>query len=269
MFCSNHLSGGRKMSVIVVEKIFGEGKIRFREDGWFCATDAARLFTYKVDNWLRFQDNQELVVEVAKANSNSLESRELEFNHAVSMLVQATRGRYGSTWMHPDLAVPFAMAVNPKFGYWVIQQIKHILVNERQKIEDWNVARNKTKSANKFRNAQVDVFEGRSKANFYKYSTEIWFIVGGSWKDKILRNELTAQELEILQDIERCQALLIELQQDWEELDHNFKRRDILINRVNRLRAGTGMSPIDHGVFWAKAKREYAKKKLLAEYQVG
>lgn len=257
------------MSAVVVEKIFGEGKIRFREDGWFCATDAARLFDYELSNWLKYSDNRGLILAIARNNSNSVESTELEFENALPMLINATRGRYGSTWMHPDLAVPFAMAVNGEFGYWVTQQIKHILLNERQRIEDWNVSRNKTKSANKFRNAQVDVFEGRSKATFYKYSTEIWFIVGGSWKDKILRNELTAQELEILQDIERCQALLIELQQDWEELDHNFKRRDILINRVNRLRAGTGMSPIDHGVFWAKAKREYAKKKLLAEYQVG
>lgn len=257
------------MSATVVEKIFGEGKIRFREDGWFCATDAARLFDYQIQNWVRSESVSKLLVAVANnvSNSNSFKLNELE--SSIDYLVTATRGRYGSTWMHPDLAVPFAMAVNGEFGYWVTQQIKHILLNERQKIEDWNVARNKTKSANKFRNAQVDVFEGRSKANFYKYSTEIWFIVGGSWKDKILRNELTAQELEILQDIERCQALLIEIQQDWEELDHNFKRRDILINRVNRLRAEAGMGPIDHGVFWAKAKREYAKKKLLAEYQVG
>lgn len=223
------------------------------------------MFGKKPANWLELDSTREYIGYYQDFQM----SGNLTFEEFLGSVMHSRRGNSGGTWLHPNLAVEFSRWLNPSFGFWCDQQIKHILLNERQKIEDWNVARNKTKSANKFRNAQVDVFEGRSKANFYKYSTEIWFIVGGSWKDKILRNELTAQELEILQDIERCQALLIELQQDWEELDHNFKRRDILINRVNRLRAEAGMGPIDHGVFWAKAKREYAKKKLLAEYRVG
>lgn len=255
------------MSKDVIEKIFGEGIIRFRPDGWFCATDAAKMFQYKPDNWVRSEAVRGIIIEIASSldYSNSLKLRELELEEAEALLIQTSRGRYGSTWMHPDLAVPFAMAVNPKFGVWVTRQIKHILLDERHKIEQWHAARQGTKESNKFRNSQVDAFEGRSSVQFAKYSTEIWFICSGSFKDRIVREELSVEELRILQDIERCQAFLIEIQQDWNEMDQNYKRREILINRVNRLRAEIGLNPVDHSVFWTKAQEDYARRKEAME----
>lgn len=244
---------------VVIEKLFGENKVRFREDGWFCATDAAKLFDKEVFEWLRLPETSSYIDAYLRFHY-----RENPGNENVILAKRGPVKNGGGTWLHPRLAVVFTRWLNIDFGVWCDAQIQHILTNQRHMIEDWNVARSETKSSNKFRNSQVDAFEGRVTQNFVKYSMELWFICGGSFKNKIEREELTTDELRILRDIERCQAVLIELQQDWCDVDTTFKRRQILINRVNRLRAEVGLEEVDHSVFWNKAQVEYAKKVAAA-----
>lgn len=226
----------------IVKKVFKDSEVRFAPSGWFCATDAARIFGYDLSNWLKYSTNREIIIWAAKSiNSNSVESTELEFEDAKNTLIRSSRGRYGSTWMHPKLAVPFAMALDSVFGCWVITQIEHVLLGEKDQV-DWNAARLATKESNKVRNAVVkQVFEPTTKLPYILQSKEIWYVVTGKFL-KVNREALSEPELRILKDIEYHQAHLLELIEDI----GTEERRNLLIRRVNRLRSELDLPNISH-----------------------
>lgn len=224
----------------IVDKIFGEGNVRFRNDGWFCATDAAKMFGYRLDNWLRYEKNKTIMTAVYR----SLESRDrtsTEYSDAKNALVSTVNGDNGATWMHPSLAPHFAMAIDPDFGVWVGQQIQHILLEERDQV-DWGAARFRTKEANKVRNSTIaQTRKPTNSAEYVKASRELWYLQSGAFKS-VDRDSLSEVQLTLLERLELSQSYLLEA------LPGVSMRavRPLLEDRANNIRQELGLEPLDY-----------------------
>ena len=111
------------MSTELMIKQFQTGelvvKCFFQEDGYFNATQVAKVFGQKPDNWLVLDKTNKLVEAI---------SRKMEIEQ--NQLVISRRGAPetgGGTWMHPRLAVHFAYWLDVDFSIWVGDQIDIIL----------------------------------------------------------------------------------------------------------------------------------------------
>jgi hypothetical protein len=110
-------------------------------DKFFNATELLALYnsdsqtTKRFDDFWRNQNVQEFVKEVENdlilnpANST-------HFNNA-NISWQSTRGRNGSTWMHPYLFVKFAMWLSPKFELQIIKWVYDNLIDFRVDAGDY------------------------------------------------------------------------------------------------------------------------------------
>lgn len=113
--------------------------IRFRSDGWFNATLAAKRYRKKPYEWLRLPDtlaylealgrqHPATAQKVSKAGKSRLAHflSKPEFLQFVAIR-QGGRTDESGTWLHPKLAVRFAQWLNMDFAVWCDMQIDHIL----------------------------------------------------------------------------------------------------------------------------------------------
>ncbi|WP_426344239.1 KilA-N domain-containing protein [Pseudoduganella sp. R-32] len=91
--------------------------VQFTGDGWFNATEVAKRFDKRLDNWLA-NDETQAYLSALGAALNTWNSRDL---------IRVKRGRYGGTWLHPKLAVAFARWLDIRFAVWCDMQIDNIL----------------------------------------------------------------------------------------------------------------------------------------------
>lgn len=143
-------------AIKLVEKLFEGTPVRFDKDGWFSATDAAKLFDYQIQHWYNSPMARRRVISCATKYLNeqglplgifnSSESDELKMEAAKSLLIVSRRGKYsGGTWMHPKLAFWFALALDDTFAEWVKEQIEHIAAGNRDEV-DWYATRYRAKA---------------------------------------------------------------------------------------------------------------------------
>ena len=103
-----------------------------RDDGFINATAMAVAYHKDVSDWLRTDDTWELVSALAsdlgtQINSakkpNSVRTRVSESYPSLVMAKRGSPENGGGTWIHPDLAVPFAQWCNKAFaiqvGRWI------------------------------------------------------------------------------------------------------------------------------------------------------
>jgi len=112
----------------VIQYHYGDLLYSFTTDGWFNATETAKHFGKRLDHWLDNAETLEYIRaldEVATGKpSHILDTRK-------SGYLKIRRGapsRGGGTWLHPDLAVPFARWLDMRFGVWCDRQIKTIML---------------------------------------------------------------------------------------------------------------------------------------------
>lgn len=91
--------------------------VRFNTAGWINATEAARHFGKRPNEWLRLPETQEYMEAVAR-HLNAGGSRNL---------IRTARGRLGGTWLHPKLAVSFARWLSADFAVWCDMQIDALI----------------------------------------------------------------------------------------------------------------------------------------------
>lgn len=106
-----------KVVVGVVERDYNGMSFKFREDGYFNVTHAAKHFGKEVKDFNRLPSTLEYIA----ALSNGTNIPPLE-------LVQSKAGRYGGTWAHPKVAVFFARWLDAKFSVFcdmVIDDLMH------------------------------------------------------------------------------------------------------------------------------------------------
>lgn len=104
-------------STNVVERDYNGTMFKFRDDGYFNMSHAAKNFGKRMDNFWTCVGVEDYVIELSKA----LNISELE-------LVVSQPGRYGGTWAHPKLAVFFARWLDVKFAVFcdmVIDDLMH------------------------------------------------------------------------------------------------------------------------------------------------
>lgn len=82
----------------------------FREDGYFNITKAAQHFGKEGKAFLRLASTRAYIEEMSK----------VRFPH----LLEVTRGRNGSIWARPKLAVFFARWLDVRFAVWCDMQIE-------------------------------------------------------------------------------------------------------------------------------------------------
>lgn len=99
--------------------------ISFADDGWFCATTAAKRFNKKPAKWLELPSTQSYMMALAK-RIGALEVRKSDIKLVHTSKV---RGQAG-TWLHPKLAVAFARWLSDDFAVWCDLQIDRILRGE-------------------------------------------------------------------------------------------------------------------------------------------
>ena len=101
----------------VVVRDYNGMRFKFREDGYFNVTHAAKHFGKEVKDFNRLPSTLEYIA----ALSNGTNIPPLE-------LVQSKAGRYGGTWAHPKVAVFFARWLDAKFSVFcdmVIDDLMH------------------------------------------------------------------------------------------------------------------------------------------------
>jgi len=90
---------------------------------WLNATDIAKQFDKQMTNYWNSKDTIEYIE--ALYSFNSLKSNELK---------KAVVGKYGGTYIHPDLIIHFARWVNPRFAVACDIWIKQELIRQKEKI---------------------------------------------------------------------------------------------------------------------------------------
>jgi len=84
---------------------------------WLNATEVAKSYGKDLQGYWRLQDTIDYIDVVAE--SNSVLTTELKI---------AVKGKYGGTYIHPDLVISFARWVNPKFAYECDKFIKDEII---------------------------------------------------------------------------------------------------------------------------------------------
>lgn len=90
--------------------------IEINEKEMWSATQMAKPFNKRSLDWLKLDQTQEYMKEVAEVRKITL-----------SDLVQVTRGDNGSTWIHEKLVIEFARWCNIKFSVWCNDQIETLM----------------------------------------------------------------------------------------------------------------------------------------------
>lgn len=108
----------------VVEYRDGELTMRQRiDDGYINLNDIAKSTGKRLDKWLANKSTQELLFEFENQQLNTPNSGYL--NKAI--LTQ--KGRDGSTWAHPDIAIQCAQWCSPAFALWCSRIIRNYMIN--------------------------------------------------------------------------------------------------------------------------------------------
>ena len=83
------------------------------------ATEMAKPFGKSARGWLRNQQSEEFINELAA----------LRNCNATDLVVVKNGGNNFGTWMHEDVALEFARWLSPKFAIWCNDRIKELLTN--------------------------------------------------------------------------------------------------------------------------------------------
>jgi hypothetical protein len=95
--------------------------IPMRKDGYVNATLLCKASGKKrLDNWMCLESTKKLLQEF----SNSLESQGVKS-------IDCLQGRYGGTFIHPDLAVQLAQWISPSFALQVSRWIRELMLTGR------------------------------------------------------------------------------------------------------------------------------------------
>jgi hypothetical protein len=100
--------------------VLSDGKefsIPVRKDGYVNATLLCKASGKRIDNWMRLDSTKNLFSEF----SNSLRSEGVKSTDCLE-------GKYGGTFIHPDLAVQLAQWISPSFSLQVSRWIRELLL---------------------------------------------------------------------------------------------------------------------------------------------
>ena len=110
-----------------------------REDGFINATAMCKAGNKKFNDWLRLESTKELIEALEEAENLKVEIPVLEFNVVgisidenlktgipVFKSIDVNKGKYGGSWIHPDLAVQLAQWISPIFSLQVSKWVREL-----------------------------------------------------------------------------------------------------------------------------------------------
>ena len=116
---------------------FGNISVSFRDDGYLNATAIAAHFGKLPKDYLKTEQTQEYIVELA----DNLSKRRKILLDKNQLVIVKHGGNNRGTWLHPKLAIHFARWLDPKFAVWCDEQIEQIISGSLQpKIAQTTVA---------------------------------------------------------------------------------------------------------------------------------
>lgn len=207
----------------IMKRDFMNAKISQRtKDSYFNATELLSIYNYnssiqKVfgEYWSN-KSTKEFIEEIEKdlflniGNSPYLENNMKSENNPiiVNKCYETKRGKGGSTWMHPYLFVDFAMWLSPQFKLQIIKWVYDNLIDFRNQAGDYY------KEMCEVICKKYEQFY-KEKPNYLVYIKEANFInslVYNEYKGG-MRNELTEEELKLLNQLQKINIKLINSEQ--------------------------------------------------------
>lgn len=107
---------------------FGNISVSFRDDGYLNATAIAAHFGKLPKDYLKTEQTQEYIVELA----DNLSKRRKILLDKNQLVIVKHGGNARGTWLHPKLAIHFARWLDPKFAVWCDEQIEQIISGSLQ-----------------------------------------------------------------------------------------------------------------------------------------
>jgi len=92
-----------------------------KEDGFVNATAMCKAGKKEFKHWKSLESTKELIKVFE-------ESQILKVGNPTFKSLEVDRGRYGGSWIHPDLAVQLAQWISPKFALQVSQWVREIAI---------------------------------------------------------------------------------------------------------------------------------------------
>ena len=188
-------------------------------EAWFNATEIAEYHGKRLDVFFKMKRTQQYIQAVAKqkglipcnpSDLNPTNQWELNpFDPAdYPELIRTKRGRYGGTWLHPDLMVCFARFISLEFEIWCDQTIKALLIDGK----DWQGARSEAATGHRLMAAVIHetalaAGHQASRFDYINESKRINRALTGKWAG-LDRNALSAAQLRTLSQLEVKNAAL-------------------------------------------------------------
>lgn len=111
------------MTTQILNFSFNNISVSFNESGYLDATQIAKHYGKRPENFLRTEQNQEYISALAEHLGVTPKS----VTEKNPLVIVKQGGRNQGTWLHPKLAIHFARWLDPKFAVWCDEQIEQIL----------------------------------------------------------------------------------------------------------------------------------------------
>lgn len=209
----------------LVKATYHDLSVSFTEEAWFNATTIAEKYGKRIQDWL---DNQETKDYISALDDFHNHAKERDLNTGKSGIwVKAKRGKNGGTWLHPDLAVPFARWIDARFGVWCDQQIKHILAGDHPHY-DWKRLRHEATASYKVMGQILQMTRQRLGKTCapHHFSNEARLINWALTKQfgKIDRDALSPGDLDLLAKLENLDSVLLGCNATYEDRKTELER---------------------------------------------
>ncbi|WP_417283783.1 KilA-N domain-containing protein [Comamonas sp.] len=119
--------------------------ITIRNDGWFNATEAAKQFDRRPNDWLNLPGTKSYIAALQRALNLATEK-----SGSKLYTTSSARGSAG-TWMHPKLAVAFARWLSDDFAVWCDCQIDNVIRGK----QDWKRLRHASVATTKLLHTMI------------------------------------------------------------------------------------------------------------------
>lgn len=191
------------MATAIITRTYQDHAVSYDADGWFNATEAAKKFDKRPNDWLALPSTKSYIAALEKA---------LGFDAGKSGIklfkTSKVRGQAG-TWLHPKMAVAFARWVDDDFAVWCDMQIDDIIRGK----DDWKKSRHVTAVSYQVLSTMLQtVRESDGKGTeSHHYANEArlvnWAMTGKF--EALDRSALSAQELDLLGYLELQDTAMI------------------------------------------------------------
>lgn len=197
------------------------------EELYFNATDVAKAFGKDIKEWFKNKETTEYLTAILEVYPilKGGNSPYLEFGK----LIKTSRGRYGGTYLHNILALPFARwcsaHIAVKLDQFLIEKIRQEQHRKYKRLE----------AKTGYRPMTDAIQEAHDPCEFYHFVTEanmITKIIMGKNAKQLkeefeaddVRDCMNAREIHALENLQRANTVLIQMGFEYEERKEKLKR---------------------------------------------